>query len=121
MNEALKTMMKMKIAGIGPHLSTYNSFINGYAKKGKMDEVRNIMKTMELINGYAKNGMMDEARKTLETMQQKEIKPDVATYNPFIHHERYVVDGLRNKQHQQALNKRLTLKGVFRDHWEYVS
>jgi len=71
MNEALKTMMKMKIAGIGPHLSTYNSFINGYAKKGKMDEVRNIMKTMELINGYAKNGMMDEARKTLETMQQK--------------------------------------------------
>lgn len=81
-----------------PNLVTYNTIVNGLAKKGMMLKARLIVDRMlvgkdclpdnvtytSLIDGYCKNGDMGEAMRCLDEMLKQGCEPNVVTYNAIV-------------------------------------
>ncbi|GJY39872.1 pentatricopeptide repeat-containing protein [Tanacetum coccineum] len=86
----------MREHGCAPDNVTYNTLLNALCKKGKLNEVRELLLDMKkqglssnrltyntLVHAYClRKGCLSEASHVLELMKQNGILPDVWTYNP---------------------------------------
>ncbi|KAI9195493.1 hypothetical protein LWI28_015411 [Acer negundo] len=77
---------------------TYSSLIDGWCKKGKMEEAHKLRVHMEargvkpkivtynaLIDGYCKKGQLEEAKRLFEEMENRGVRADNVTYNTLIY------------------------------------
>ena len=79
--------------GVKPNVFTYNSLLQGLFHSGQWKEVTSLFNRMmsegvnpgSLINALCKEKRNEEAITMLELMIQRDLKPDIVTYNSLIH------------------------------------
>ncbi|KAK2638664.1 hypothetical protein Ddye_026459 [Dipteronia dyeriana] len=79
-----KLFEEMEKRGVRPNCVTYSALIDGYSKKGNLDEAKLLFEEMEkkglrpniitysaLIDGYSKKGNIKEAKRLYEEMVKR--------------------------------------------------
>ncbi|XP_059295663.1 pentatricopeptide repeat-containing protein At1g63130, mitochondrial-like [Lycium ferocissimum] len=93
LNPHINSLNEMKQKGIPPDIVIYNSIINGLCKFGQCEKVKTLFSEMENLNIYpnvgtfpcdrwtCKEGKVEDAEKLIKHMIDKDVEPDLITYN----------------------------------------